>query len=231
MNLKKLFKRLNIKPKNINLYITALTHSSYANEQSSDHIKMKNNERLEFLGDSVINFLMASYLYKKNKYSEGTMTKKRAQAVCIDSLLIYAKEIKLKNYILLGKGEQKRYDNNYSIISDAFEALFGAIYLDLGFNKTQKIFHNLVLPYLKKVINIIDFKTKLQELSQTNGQRIHYKLVSEQGLAHEKEFITEVYLDKQFLGRGMGKTKKASEQKAAQQALIKIEKERETKNV
>ncbi|MGM1459018.1 MAG: ribonuclease III, partial [Columbia Basin potato purple top phytoplasma] len=214
-----------------NLYITALTHSSYANEQSSNHIKMNNNERLEFLGDSVINFLMASYLYKKNKYSEGTMTKKRAQAVCIDSLLIYAKEIKLKNYILLGKGEKKRYDNNYSILSDAFEALFGAIYLDLGFNQTQKIFHNLVLPYLKKVINIIDFKTKLQELIQTNRQNIHYKIVSEQGLAHEKEFITEVYLEEQFLGRGMGKTKKASEQKAAQQALIKIEKERKMKNV
>ncbi|WP_341266492.1 ribonuclease III [Candidatus Phytoplasma fraxini] len=228
MHLKKLFKRLNIKPKNIKLYINALTHSSYANEH---HFRKNNNERLEFLGDSVINFLMASYLYKKNKDNEGIMTKKRAQAVCIDSLLIYAKEIELKNYILLGKGEKKRYDNNYSIIADAFEALFGAIYLDLGYIKAQKTFQHIVLPYLQKIINIIDFKTQLQELIQTNKQNICYKIISEKGLAHEKEFIAEVYLENKLLGRGMGKTKKASEQKAAEQALIKINKEKEIKNV
>lgn len=102
--MKELFKRLNIKPKNIDFYINALTHSSYANEKN---LKYKDNERLEFLGDAVINFLMASYLYKKNKDNEGVMTKKRAQAVCVESLLIYAKEIKLKDYILLGKGEKK----------------------------------------------------------------------------------------------------------------------------
>ncbi|MGI3136005.1 MAG: ribonuclease III [Candidatus Phytoplasma vitis] len=228
MHLKKLFKRLNIKPKNIKIYINALTHSSYANEH---HFRKNNNERLEFLGDSVINFLMASYLYKKNKDNEGIMTKKRAQAVCIDSLLIYAKEIELKNYILLGKGEKKRYDNNYSIIADAFEALFGAIYLDLGYDQAEKTFQYIVLPYLKKIINIIDFKTKLQELIQTNKQNIHYKIIAEKGLAHEKEFITEVYLENIFLGRGLGKTKKASEQKAAQEALLKIEKERNIPNV
>ncbi|WAN63661.1 Ribonuclease III [Candidatus Phytoplasma rubi] len=228
MHLKKLFRRLNIKPKNIKIYIKALTHSSYANEH---HFRKNNNERLEFLGDSVINFLMASYLYKKNKDNEGIMTKKRAQAVCIDSLLIYAKEIELKNYILLGKGEKKRYDNNYSIIADTFEALFGAIYLDLGYDQAEKTFQYIVLPYLKKIINIIDFKTKLQELIQTNKQNIHYKIIAEKGLAHEKEFITEVYLENIFLGRGLGKTKKASEQKAAQEALLKIEKERNIPNV
>ncbi|WP_225696066.1 ribonuclease III [Candidatus Phytoplasma sp. AldY-WA1] len=228
MHLKKLFRRLNIKPKNIKIYINALTHSSYANEH---HFRKNNNERLEFLGDAIINFLMASYLYNKNKDNEGIMTKKRAQAVCIDSLLIYAKEIELKNYILLGKGEKKRYDNNYSIIADAFEALFGAIYLDLGYDQAEKTFQYIVLPYLNKIINIIDFKTKLQELIQTNKQNIHYKIIAEQGLAHEKEFITEVYLENIFLGRGLGKTKKASEQKAAQEALIKIAKERNIPNV
>ncbi|KAB8121710.1 ribonuclease III ['Cynodon dactylon' phytoplasma] len=217
--MKELFKRLNIKPKNIDFYINALTHSSYANEKN---LKYKDNERLEFLGDAVINFLMASYLYKKNKDNEGVMTKKRAQAVCVESLLIYAKEIKLKDYILLGKGEKKRYIHNYSIVADAFEALFGAIYLDLGYQEAEKTFYYVVLPCLKKTLNIIDFKTKLQELVQTEKKNIYYKIISEKGLSHEKKFIAEVYLENQCLGRGSGKTKKAAEQKAAQKALKKI---------
>ncbi|MDV3168053.1 MAG: ribonuclease III [Candidatus Phytoplasma stylosanthis] len=223
MKLKELFRRLNIRPKNIKIYEKALTHSSYANE---NNLKKNNNERLEFLGDAVINFLMASYLYKKNQDNEGIMTKKRAQAVCIESLLIYAKEIELKKYILLGKGERKRYNKNHSIVSDAFEALFGAIYLDLGYEQVKKTFIYIVLPCLKKTINIIDFKTQLQELIQTSKKNISYKIISEKGLAHEKEFVAEVYLENKLLGRGIGKTKKASEQKAAEKALIKINKER-----
>lgn len=221
MSIKQLFKRLNIKPKNISLFINALTHSSYANENNAKH---NNNERLEFLGDSVINFFMASYLYKKNKDDEGVMTKKRAQAVCVDSLLIYAEEIQLKKYIYLGKGEKKRSIHNYSIVTDAFEALFGAIYLDLGFKQAQKTFYQIVLPCLNKIINIIDFKTQLQELVQTRKQNITYKIISEKGLAHEKEFVSEVYLGKEWLGKGNGKTKKAAEQQAAKKALAKISK-------
>ncbi|MCQ9618841.1 MAG: ribonuclease III [Candidatus Phytoplasma pruni] len=221
MSIKQLFKRLNIKPKNISLFINALTHSSYANENNAKH---NNNERLEFLGDSVINFFMASYLYKNNKDDEGVMTKKRAQAVCVDSLLIYAEEIQLKKYIYLGKGEKKRSVHNYSIVTDAFEALFGAIYLDLGFKQAQKTFYQVVLPCLNKIINIIDFKTQLQELVQTKKQNITYKIISEKGLAHEKEFVSEVYLGKEWLGKGNGKTKKAAEQQAAKKALAKISK-------
>ncbi|WP_017192874.1 ribonuclease III [Italian clover phyllody phytoplasma] len=221
MSIKQLFKRLNIKPKNISLYINALTHSSYANENNAQH---NNNERLEFLGDSVINFFMASYLYKKNKDDEGAMTKKRSQAVCVDSLLIYAEEIQLKKYIYLGKGEKKRSVHNYSIVADAFEALFGAIYLDLGFEQAQKTFYHVVLPCLNKIINIIDFKTQLQELVQTRKQNITYKIISEKGLAHEKEFVSEVYLGKEWLGKGNGKTKKAAEQQAAKKALTKVSK-------
>ncbi len=221
MSIKQLFKRLNIKPKNISLYINSLTHSSYANENNAKH---NNNERLEFLGDSVINFFMASYLYKKNKDDEGVMTKKRAQAVCVDSLLIYAEEIQLKKYIYLGKGEKKRSVHNYSIVADAFEALFGAIYLDLGFEQAQKTFYHVVLPCLNKIINIIDFKTQLQELVQTRKQNITYKIISEKGLAHEKEFVSEVYLGKEWLGKGNGKTKKAAEQQAAKKALTKVSK-------
>ncbi|KOR75287.1 Ribonuclease III [Candidatus Phytoplasma pruni] len=221
MSIKQLFKRLNIKPKNISLFINALTHSSYANENNAKH---NNNERLEFLGDSVINFFMASYLYKNNKDDEGVMTKKRAQAVCVDSLLIYAEEIQLKKYIYLGKGEKKRSVHNYSIVTDAFEALFGAIYLDLGLKQAQKTFYQVVLPCLNKIINIIDFKTQLQELVQTKKQNITYKIISEKGLAHEKEFVSEVYLGKEWLGKGNGKTKKAAEQQAAKKALAKISK-------
>ncbi|MEZ0180574.1 ribonuclease III ['Camptotheca acuminata' phytoplasma] len=229
MNLNKLFKRLNIKPQNIQIYTKALTHSSYANENNLN--KNKNNERLEFLGDSIINFLMANYLYKKNKYDEGIMTKKRAQAVCVSSLLIYAQEIKLKNYILLGKGEKKRFHINYSIIADAFEALFAAIYLDLGYKQVEKTFNYVVLPCLNKIINIIDFKTQLQELTQNNKTDIYYKIVEEKGLAHEKEFISEVYLEGKLFGKGSGKTKKSSQQKAAEKALNKINKERIIQNV
>ncbi|WBL31634.1 ribonuclease III [Candidatus Phytoplasma sacchari] len=223
-----LFERLDIKPKNIDFYISALTHSSYANEKN---FKYSDNERLEFLGDAVINFLMASYLYKKNEDNEGIMTKKRAQAVCVESLLIYANEIQLKDYILLGKGEKKRYIHNYSIIADAFEALFGAIYLDLGFNIVEKTFYHIILPCLKKTINIIDFKTKLQELVQTEKKNIQYKIVSENGLAHEKKFVAEVYLENKCLGRGIGKTKKAAEQKAAEKALQKISIKKRDENV
>ncbi|MFR0367802.1 ribonuclease III [Candidatus Phytoplasma palmae] len=219
MPLQKLFQRLKIEPKNISLYINALTHSSYANESPFQN---NDNERLEFLGDAVINFLMANYLYRKNKYDEGSMTKKRAQAVCIDSLLIYANEIDLKEYILLGKGEQKRYIHNYSIIADAFEALFGAIYLDLGYEQVKKTFYYVVLPCLNKIIKIIDYKTQLQEIVQAEKQTIHYKIIEETGLAHEKEFIAEVYLNNKLLGSGTGKTKKSAEQRAAQKALNKI---------
>jgi ribonuclease-3 len=228
MKIEKLFLRLNIKPKKISLYVNALTHSSYANENNS---KYKDNERLEFLGDAIINFLMANYLYQKNKDNEGIMTKKRAQAVCVESLLIYAKEIQLKKYILLGKGEQKRYIHNYSIIADAFEALFGAIYLDLGFEEVQKTFYHIILPCLKKTINIIDFKTQLQELVQTGKKNIFYKIVSEKGLAHEKEFVAEVYLENKCLGQGIGKTKKAAEQKAAEKAFKKISSENYNKKI
>ncbi|WCA22272.1 ribonuclease III [Candidatus Phytoplasma oryzae] len=226
--IKYLFSKLDIKPKNIDFYISALTHSSYANEKN---FKNRDNERLEFLGDAIINFLMASYLYKKNQDNEGIMTKKRAQAVCVESLLIYAREIKLKDYILLGKGEKKRYIYNYSIIADAFEALFGAIYLDLGYSEVERVFYHIILPCLKKTINIIDFKTKLQELVQTEKKNICYKIISEKGLAHEKKFLAEVYLENKCLGRGLGKTKKAAEQKAAEKALKNIFSERGQKNV
>ncbi|AGL90361.1 DsRNA-specific ribonuclease [Candidatus Phytoplasma australiense] len=221
MNTEHFLKKLNIVPKNIALYRKALTHSSYSNEKE---FLQENNERLEFLGDAIIGLLMADYLYQKNKENEGVMTKKRAQAVCEKSLTIYAKSINLQNYLFLGKGEKNKDFNTKSIIADAFEALFGAIYLDLGYNSAKKVFQRLVIPHLPKAIDIIDFKTQLQEIVQSEKKIIQYKIVSEEGPAHSKKFIAEVYLDKKILGSGEGTTKKEAEQKAAQEALSKLAK-------
>ncbi|WP_349402184.1 ribonuclease III [Candidatus Phytoplasma solani] len=221
MNVEYFLKKLNIVPKNLALYRKALTHSSYSNEKA---LLQEDNERLEFLGDAIIGLLMADHLYQKNQEDEGIMTKKRAQAVCEKSLTIYAKNINLQNYLFLGKGEKNKDFNTQSIMADAFEALFGAIYLDLGYSFAKKIFQKLVIPHLSKVINIVDFKTQLQEIIQSEKKTIQYKIVSEQGPAHSKKFVAEVYLEKNLLGSGEGTTKKAAEQKAAQEALSKVAK-------
>jgi ribonuclease-3 len=137
-------------------------------------------------------------------------------------LTIYAQNIELQNYLLLGKGEKNKDFNAKSIMADAFEALFGAIYLDLGYLIAKKVFHNVVLPHLDKTIYIIDFKTQLQEIVQSEKKTIQYKIAQEQGPAHSKNFVAEVYLEKNLLGIGEGSTKKTAEQKAAQQALSKV---------
>ncbi|CCV64774.1 Ribonuclease 3 [Alteracholeplasma palmae J233] len=211
--MKKLFDLLEITPKNINIYERALTHSSYANEN-----QVEDNERLEFLGDAVIDLFMAEYLYHSDKNDEGVMTKKRAQAVCEEALVVYAEKINLKNYILLGKGEKAKGLKN-SILADAFEALFSAIYLDLGYFVAKSVFNKIVIPYLDLVVNIKDYKTKLQELVQADKRTINYQIVLEKGPAHNKEFVAEVYLEDILLGSGSGKTKKEAEQMAAKKAL------------
>ncbi|WP_034172216.1 ribonuclease III [Chrysanthemum yellows phytoplasma] len=226
-NIQTLFQTLNITPQNLALYKQALTHSSYSNEQNPPQ---EDNERLEFLGDAIVGLLMADYLYSQSKEDEGIMTKKRAQAVCERSLTIYAQNIELQNYLLLGKGEKNKDFNAKSIMADTFEALFGAIYLDLGYLTAKKVFHNIVLPHLAKTIYIIDFKTQLQEIVQSEKKTIQYKIVQEQGPAHSKNFVVEVYLEKNLLGTGEGSTKKAAEQKAAQQALSKVAKPKDLLN-
>ncbi|CCP87993.1 ribonuclease III [Candidatus Phytoplasma solani] len=221
MNIQEFLKKIDIVPNNMALYKKALTHSSYSNEK---FLSQEDNERLEFLGDAIIGLLMADHLYQKNKEDEGIMTKKRAQAVCERSLTIYAQNINLQNYLFLGRGEKNKDFNTKSIMADAFEALFGAIYLDLGYLFAKKVFQKLVIPHLSKVIDVIDFKTQLQEIVQSDKKTIQYKIVSEQGPAHAKKFVAEVYLEKKLLGSGEGTTKKAAEQKAAQEALSKVAK-------
>lgn len=211
--MQKLFDLLQIKPKNLSLYQRALTHSSYANEHQTE-----NNERLEFLGDAVIDLYMAEHLYMTEKSDEGVMTKKRAQAVCEEALVLYAEKIELQNFILLGKGEKAK-GLKKSILADAFEALFSAIYLDLGYIAAKSVFQRIVLPHLDLIENIKDYKTKLQELVQADKRTITYQIVSEKGPAHNKIFLAEVYLESILLGSGTGRTKKEAEQNAARKAL------------
>jgi ribonuclease-3 len=213
-----LLKELNLPYKDESLYEVALTHSSYAYEN-----QLENNEKLEFLGDAVIELLMSDYLYKLNLASEGEMTKKRAKAVCEEGLVIYAEKINLKAYLKLGKGEAQKGAND-AMISDAFEAFIGATYLDLGFYETQKLFNQLMVPYLDEAwLDIKDYKSTLQEYIQSGGRRnISYQIVNETGPSHNRKFQAIVKLDNHImLGTGHGKTKKEAEQNAAKAALKK----------
>lgn len=206
---------LNIPYKNLDIYKRALIHSSYANEH-----KLKSNERLEFLGDAILELLMSEYLFKEKNMSEGEMTVKRAQAVREEALVIYSEYINLNKHLKLGQGEQIKGPNN-AILADAFEAFLASVYIDLGLNETRKLFYNIVIPNLEKAFNIIDFKSTLQEVIHSGNKRnISYKIIKESGPSHNKRFVANVLLDKDIvLGTGEGKTKKEAEQKAAEEAL------------
>lgn len=212
-----LLNNLNIKYNDINLYKTALTHSSYGNEHN-----VANNERLEFLGDAVLELLMSEFLFDSTDETEGKMTIKRAQAVREEALVIYSDKINLKKYLLLGRGEEIKGANN-AMIADCFEAIFAATYLDLGLDATRDLFKLVVIPNLEESFNIIDYKSVLQEIIHSGSKRnITYQIVSETGPSHNKSFEANVLLDKDIiLGTGFGKTKKEAEQMAAEEALKK----------
>ncbi len=216
---------LNYKFKNIKLLKTALTHSSYANEN-----KMKitdNNERLEFLGDTIINLIVSQYLYKKYpNYPEGELTKIRAKVVCESSLAFAARKIDLGNYLLLGKGEEATGGRHRdSILADASEALVGAIYMDSDFQITNKLllenFEADIVYAVAKGALFIDYKTELQEnLQKITKAKIEYKVVKEEGPDHNKIFYMDVVVDNKTVGTGMGRNKKEAEQMAAKEALL-----------
>ena len=198
---------------------TAFTHSSFRNEK-----KMTGdcNERLEFLGDSVLGVISAEYFYRNlNHLPEGEMTKRRAACVCEKSLCAFAKEIDLGKYILLGKGEEHSGGRNRpSILADCFEAVIAAIYLDGGLPAAE----NFVLPFLKRAAMVVpklnDYKTTLQEIIQKNpDEHLTYILVGESGPDHCKSFEVEVRLNSNIIGSGVGASKKAAEQDAARKAL------------
>lgn len=215
--MKDLLKKLNLLYKDESLYETALTHASYAYEN-----QLENNEKLEFLGDAVIELLTSDYLYQKDLADEGELTKRRAQAVREEALVIFADKINIKEYLKLGKGEKIKGPNN-SMIADAFEALFGAVFVDLGFSSAKKLFNKIMVPHLNLVWGIKDYKSALQEYIQSGDKRnISYQVIRETGPSHEKTFESIVKLDNHIiLGVGRGKSKKEAEQKAAHDALKK----------
>lgn len=198
----------------------ALTHPSYAQEKNFTH----NNQRLEFLGDAVLSFVVAEYLY--NNYqdkAEGELTKIRARVVCEKSLLNVADKINLGKYVLLGKGEEMSGGRKRkSILADTVEAVIGAIYLDQGYNRAREF----ILKHLEDYIiegasgNYYDYKSRLQELVQgKNKENVHYTIIEESGPAHCKSFIAGVYFQDQLLATGEGKSKKEAEQNAAGEVL------------
>ena len=211
--------KINYTFKNKDLLVTALTHSSYANECGGTF-----NERLEFLGDSVLGMITAEYFFRHHKnLPEGELTRLRAATVCEKSLFGFANEIELGSFLLLGKGELNTGGRERpSIVSDAFEAVIAAIYLDGGMEKAKEF----VLRFVKETEKhtggaaFKDYKTILQEIIQRNPEeRLEYVLVGESGPAHDKMFEVEIHLNSNVIGRGTGHSKKLAEQAAAGEAL------------
>ena len=221
--LKELQNKINYRFRDEDLLMSALMHSSYTNEK---HLpKLQCNERLEFLGDAVLELISSEFLFfeERNK-PEGVLTKMRASMVCEPSLAFCAREIQLGDYLLLGKGEELtggRYRD--SVTSDALEALIGAIYLDGGFANAKEFIHHFVLNDLENKQLFYDSKTILQEMVQANFEdRISYELVDEEGPDHSKTFSVQVSIGDACYGEGAGKTKKAAEQEAAYHAILKL---------
>ncbi len=203
------------------LLTTALTHSSYAHEV---HDGTEYNERLEFLGDSVLSIVVSRYIYLNcPQLPEGELTKLRASLVCEKSLYGYAKKISLGSYIRLSHGEKHMGgDNRPSILSDAFEALIAAVYLDGGYECAERFVLRFVVPDIQnpKPKNFKDYKTRLQEIVQQNPEEcLKYVLAKESGPDHDKYFVMEVHLNSNVIGRGGGRSKKEAEQQAAREAL------------
>lgn len=202
---------------------TALTHSSFANE----HKEFNYNERLEFLGDSILGLVVSDYLFRaRNDLPEGKLTRLRANVVCEESLSSVARKINLGDHLFLGKGEKTSGGSDRdSILADATEAVIAAIYLDGGFDQAKDfILSNLRDTIAKNIDGNIfrDYKTILQEIIQGNNGKISYKLVGESGPDHDKEFEMQVKCGQDTIGIGKGKNKKEAEKEAARDALVKM---------
>ena len=210
--------------KNRKLFEQALTHSSYANERRLS--KLGCNERLEFLGDAVLEIVSSEFLFTKfPEMPEGDLTKTRASLVCEPTLAYCAEEISLGSYLLLGKGEEATGGRGRnSVVSDAMEALIGAIYLDGGFANAKEFIHRFILNVMEHKKLFYDSKTILQEMVQSQGETPVYVLLKEEGPDHNKSFEVSVRVGETELGRGSGRTKKAAEQLAAYRGILKIKK-------
>ncbi|NLW79375.1 MAG: ribonuclease III [Ruminococcaceae bacterium] len=197
---------------------TALTHTSYANEAKG---RPQNNERMEFLGDSILSFVVAEHLFAAGQLAEGELTRRRAALVCEGALAAYARQVDLGAHLKLGKGEEQSGGRQRpSILADAFEALIAAIYLDGGIEPARAF----ILPFVRRAAvqsGGDDYKTRLQEVIQQNPQEhLQYQVAGESGPDHDKTFTVKVYLNTNCIGTGTGHSKKLAEQQAARQALV-----------
>jgi ribonuclease-3 len=223
MDLDNLTKELNLAFKNKDLLRNAFIHRSYLNEHPDE--KLPNNERLEFLGDSVLSFVVSQYLYENYPgHPEGDLTNFRASLVNAKALSQVAKELHLGDYLLLSRGEEASGGRNRQyLLANTFEALLGAVYLDNGVDKAREIVLDKVIPHLPNIIEsklYKDFKSLLQEHSQEKtGATPVYKVVTETGPDHAKTFTMGVYLKDKLLSTGSGQSKQEAEQQAAQKAL------------
>lgn len=212
---------LNIKPNKIKLYEQALTHTSYSNENDCESY-----ERLEYLGDAVLELVISEYLFKNTSEKEGVMTKTRAKYVCEDALFIYSTKLGLNRYLRLGHGEEENGGRNRkAIVADIFEAFIGAIFLDQGFEVAKDFISKNVISLIErheiKLEN--DYKSVLQELVQTDRRSLEYIVVDETGPAHDKIFKVIVKIDDIIYGEGVAHSKKEAEQNAAKDALMKAQ--------
>ena len=219
-DLKPLMKNIGYTFRDERLLEKALTHSSFSNE---GHGRTECYERLEFLGDSVLGFITARYLFDKDRGPEGELTKLRAAVVCEKALCSYSKQLGIGKYMRLGRGEQHSGGRERpSILADMYEAVLAAIYLDGGMEPAEKFVLRFIIPEAEtqRRRQFKDYKTTLQEIVQQNpGERLEYVLSGESGPDHNKTFITEVHLNSNVIGVGRGRSKKESEQQAAREAL------------
>jgi ribonuclease-3 len=217
-----LLEKYGIVPNNSELYDMAFTHKSYgvSNDLNYDY------ERLEFLGDSILNMLVSEYLYKKyGSKGEGKLTKLRSNFVCEAALIYYSKILNLDKNIHVFSDEDMKISKNevLSINADVFESILGAIYLDQGIEKTREFLEKTVFKYIdRETIFFNDFKSKIKEYGDANEISIEYKLIEEYGYPHDKTFIMEIIVDNNNIGKGIGKSKKEAEQLAAQKAIKKL---------
>lgn len=213
--------KLGIPYKNEKLYLKALTHTSYANEHS-----VESYERLEYLGDAVLELVVSEYLYKNTEYPEGKMTKLRSNYVCENANYEYSIRLGLNEYLRLGHGEEERGGKyRKAIVADIFESFIGAMYLDLGFEEVKKFLYKHIIPLIedKSLDFFDDYKSVLQELVQTDKKSLDYEVINEEGPAHDKTFTVLVKIDSIVYGKGIAHSKKEAEQKAARDALLKAQ--------
>lgn len=205
---------------NLDIYYEAFVHPSYANENS-----VKDYQRLEFLGDAILGFLVAEYLYKAKEFTEGEMTKLRANYVCTQANAEYCLELGLDKCLLLGKGAKEHNEDSQAVLADLFESFLGALYLDHDLEYVRKFLAQFLFPKIKSREHdfFVDYKSKLQEYIQAESRYgVIYKIISELGPPHNKVFEIGVFHDEVSLGIGVGKTKKEAEQNAARKALDKL---------